>query len=36
MVKEIDLGKEMDKVVPGVRVDCGDEFEEVSGDGWDL
>ncbi len=32
LVKEIDLGKQMDKVVTGLRGEYRDEFDKVSGD----
>ncbi len=32
LVKEIDLGKEMEKVVTGSEGEYGDEFDKVSGD----
>jgi hypothetical protein len=31
LVKEIDLGNEMEKVATGLRADCGDDFEKASG-----
>ena len=36
LVREIDLGKEMEKVVTGLRADYGDEFEKASGDVWNI
>ncbi len=36
LVKEIDLGKEMDKIVTGLRADSGEEFENASGDVWSI
>ena len=36
LVKEIDLGKEMEKVVTGLRGEYGDEFDKVSGDVWNI
>ena len=36
LVKEIDLGKEMEKVVTGLRGEFGDEFDKVSGDVWNI
>ncbi len=36
LVKEIDLGKEMQKVVAGPRADYGDVFARVSGNGWNM
>ena len=36
LVKEIDLGKEMEKVVTGMRGEFGDEFDKVSGDIWNI
>ncbi len=36
LVQEIDLGKEMEKVVTGLRGDYGDELEKVSGDVWNI
>ncbi len=35
-VGEIDLGKEVEKVVTGLKGEFGDEFDKVSGDVWDI
>ncbi len=34
LVREIDLGKELEKIVTGLRVDCGQVFDRASGDVW--
>ena len=34
LVKETDLGKELDKVVEDLKITYGGEFERVSGDVW--
>ena len=34
MVKEIDLGKDLEKVVTTLKSEYGDEFDKVSGDMW--
>ncbi len=36
LVKETDLGKELDKVVENLRITYGEEFERVSGDVWNI
>ncbi len=36
LVKEIDLGKEMEKIVAGLMADYGEEFEKASGDVWNI
>ncbi len=36
LVKEIDRGKETEKVVTGLKGECGDEFDNVSGDVWNI
>ncbi len=36
LVKETDLGNEMEKIVTGPRADSGDEFEKASGDVWNI
>ena len=36
LVKEIDLGREMEKVVTGLKGEYGDEFDKVSGDVWNI
>ncbi len=35
-MKDIDLGREMEKVVAGRRGEYGDEFDKVSGDIWNI
>ncbi len=34
LVKEIDLGKAIEKVVTGLKGEYGDEFDKASGDVW--
>ncbi len=36
LVTEIDVGKEIEKVVTGRKGEHGDEFENVSGDVWNI
>jgi hypothetical protein len=36
LIKDIDVGNEMDKFVLGLRADHGDEFEKTSGDVWNI
>ncbi len=36
LVKEIDRGKELEKVVTGLREEFGDECNKVSGDVWEI
>ena len=36
MVKEIDLGKDLEKVVTTLKSEYGDEFDKVSGDMWNV
>ena len=36
LVKEIDLGREMKKVVTESKGECGEEFDKVSGDVWNI
>ncbi len=35
-MKEIDLGREMEKVVTGLKGEYGDEFDKVPGDIWNI
>ncbi len=36
MIKEADLGKDMERVVTRLREEFGDEFDKVSGDVWNI
>ncbi len=36
LVKETDVGKELDKVVENLRITYGEEFKRVSGDVWNI
>ena len=36
LVKEIDLSREMEKIVTGLRTEYGEEFERASGDVWNI
>ncbi len=36
MVKDIDLGRDLEKVVTALKGEYGDEFAKVSGDIWNI